>query len=95
MLLVSIDEASLEADPTPLVEIGDEMGRRLARAMEAGAAGVAIDVLLPEQWGASMGFARFAIDHADSLVLAAESAGSDGVVTVWYWADDQASPITE
>jgi len=80
ILLLTIDEASLDADPTPLVEMGDAVGKRLAQVLEAGAAGVGIDVLLPVQWGRREGFARMVIEHADRLVLAARSDPGGKVV---------------
>src|SRR5262249_6795271 len=51
IVLVSIDDDTLAADPTPLVERADEMGRMLQRIFDAGAVGAAVDFLLPEKWG--------------------------------------------
>jgi CHASE2 domain-containing sensor protein/tRNA A-37 threonylcarbamoyl transferase component Bud32 len=78
ILLISIDDASLEADPTPLADLGDRLGRELARVMEAGAVTVGIDLLLPEQWGRDPGFVDLVLEHHEQLTLAAYS--SDGRV---------------
>ncbi|MCP4653817.1 MAG: protein kinase [bacterium] len=80
ILLLAIDEASLDADPTSLVDMGDVVGKRLAQALESGAAGVGIDVLLPLQWSRREGFAKMVIEHADKLVLAARSDPGSKVV---------------
>ncbi len=80
ILLLAIDEASLDADPTSLVDMGDAVGKRLAQALESGAAGVGIDVLLPLQWSRRQGFAGMVIEHADKLVLAARSDPGSKVV---------------
>lgn len=70
ILLVSIDEASLEADPTLLVEKADEMGVLLQGVMDAGARGAAIDFLLPERWNQSENFAKLILKNQKKLVLA-------------------------
>ncbi|RXL95876.1 CHASE2 domain-containing protein, partial [Citrobacter sp. AAK_AS5] len=46
LLLVTIDEATLHSDATPLSARGDAAGILLERAFSAGAAGVALDLLL-------------------------------------------------
>jgi len=70
ILLVSIDEATLQADPTLLVEKADEMGGLLQSVLDAGARGVAIDFLLPERWNQSESFARLILKNKGKLVLA-------------------------
>jgi serine/threonine protein kinase len=80
LLLVSIDDASLAADPTPLSELGDRVGRTLARALDLGAAGVGVDVLLPPQWGSQEGFVSLVIGHPQQVVLAARSEARQTVV---------------
>jgi serine/threonine protein kinase len=79
LVLVSLDEASLLADPTPLSEKADEFGRQLARVYDAGARAVAIDFLLPEAWSRSRVFSELILRHAEVLTLAAFSS-RDGVV---------------
>lgn len=73
ILLVTVDEASLQADRTPLAERADEFGGRLERVFGAGARAVAIDFLLPETWSQSEVFSRFVLNHAPALTLAAFS----------------------
>jgi len=70
ILLVSIDEATLQADPALLVEKADEMGILLQRVLDAGARGVAVDFLLPERWNKSESFARLVLNNQGKLVLA-------------------------
>lgn len=70
ILLVSIDEATLQADPALLVEKADEMGVLLQSVLDAGARGVAIDFLLPERWNQSESFARLVLNNQGKLVLA-------------------------
>jgi serine/threonine protein kinase len=70
MILLSIDEATLQEDPTLLVNKADEMGTLLQRVLDAGAKGVAFDFLLPESWGASESFARLVLKNQDRLALA-------------------------
>ena len=79
LLLVTIDEATLHSDATPLSARGDAAGILLERAFSAGAAGVALDLLLPPAWGASPAFGRSVVAHADRLAFAALS-GADGAV---------------
>jgi len=70
ILLVSIDETTLQADPALLVEKADEMGILLQKVLDAGARGVAIDFLLPERWSQSESFARLVLNNQGKLVLA-------------------------
>jgi serine/threonine protein kinase len=70
ILLVSIDEATLQADPALLVEKAEEMGILLQSVMDAGARGVSIDFLLPERWNQSESFARLVLSNQGKLVLA-------------------------
>jgi serine/threonine protein kinase len=80
ILLLSIDEASLDADPTPLLEKADQVGWVLRTAIEAGALGVAIDLLPSERWGESEEFARLMLEHPDRVVLAVMHGHDDRVV---------------
>jgi len=70
ILLISIDETTLQSDPTLLVEKADEMGILLQKVLDAGARGVAIDFLLPERWNQSESFARLVLNNQRKLVLA-------------------------
>jgi serine/threonine protein kinase/CHASE2 domain-containing sensor protein len=80
LLLVSIDETTLRADPSALSAKGDEAAALLEAAFAAGATGVAIDLLLPPAWGASPGFARCVVSRSGRLALAALSGEGDEVV---------------
>lgn len=71
ILLVTLDEETLRRDPAPLVDRADEMGRLLARCLEAGARGVAIDLLLPASWSRSAAFGDLLLRFPDRLALAA------------------------
>lgn len=76
LLVVSVDEASLAADPTPLTERADEFGRRLEGVLAAGAQGVAMDFILPEQWSHSEQFSKLLLARGEILTLAALSMPS-------------------
>jgi serine/threonine protein kinase len=80
LVLVSLDEASLTADPTPLTAKADEFGRELARVFDAGARGVAIDLLLPAAWNQSSAFSDLILKHADRLTLAAFSSPAGDII---------------
>jgi CHASE2 domain-containing sensor protein/tRNA A-37 threonylcarbamoyl transferase component Bud32 len=79
LLLVVIDEASLAADPTPLPERGEEAGRLLAAVLDAGAKAVAVDLLLPRQWGEARAFSDLVLERAEALTLAA-GIGPEGAL---------------
>lgn len=76
ILIVAVDEPSLAVDPTPLAERADEFGSTLERIFNAGARGVAIDFVLPEQWARSQVFSRFLLTHAENVTLAVISSPS-------------------
>jgi serine/threonine protein kinase len=80
ILLLSIDEASLAADPTPLTARADEFGRTLSDLFRSGASGLAVDLLLPYSWSKSPAFSRFVLENADRLTLAALSSPTGTVV---------------
>ncbi len=79
LLLVTIDEVTLGNDARPLALRADEFATGLQRAFAAGAAAVAIDLLLPESWGRSPPFADLVLQHAHRLVLALFSDGTSVV----------------
>ncbi len=70
ILIVSIDEATLEADSTPFADKADEVGLLLQKVMDAGARGVAIDFILPERWNKSENFAKLVLRNQGKLILA-------------------------
>ena len=79
ILLVSIDEAALGADSSPLSSRGDEAGALLEAAFAAGARGAALDLLVPPDWSAAPAFARAVVSRPDRIALAALS-GDGGLV---------------
>jgi serine/threonine protein kinase len=77
ILLVTLDESSLRDGATPLAGRAEEIGSSLAAIFDAGARGVAVDLLLPAQWRQSPAFADVVLRHPEALILAAFS-GPDG-----------------
>jgi CHASE2 domain-containing sensor protein len=73
ILLVTIDEASLQNSSLPLADRADEIGLTLSRIFDAGASHVAIDLLPPATWRASTAFADMVVRHPERLTLAAFS----------------------
>ncbi len=80
ILLITIDEASLDSSPLSLADRADEIGRTLSGVFEAGADSVAIDLLLPAKWSASESFSNLVLRHPESLALAAFSAPDGSLV---------------
>ena len=80
LILVKIDDATLATDSRPLDEKADEVGTLLRQVLEAGAAGVGIDLLLPAHWGRSKAFVDLILQHSEAIVLAAFSPPSGPVV---------------
>lgn len=70
ILLLSIDDDSLEADGTLLAERSREFGQRLRGVLAAGASCVALDFQLPVSWSDSPDFSRLVMENPDRLVLA-------------------------
>jgi CHASE2 domain-containing sensor protein/tRNA A-37 threonylcarbamoyl transferase component Bud32 len=79
ILLVTLDEASLANRAVPLADRADEIGDTLNRVFAAGAHGVAVDLLLPDSWSTSQGFADLVLHHPETVTLAAFS-NPDGSV---------------
>jgi CHASE2 domain-containing sensor protein len=75
LLLVSVDEASLERESRMIGELAPEMGRAAARMLDLGARGVAFDLLLPSRWGESPPFVELLVRHPDRVVLSFLSEG--------------------
>jgi serine/threonine protein kinase len=80
IVLLSIDEATLQADPTLLTDKADEMGDRLQRIMDRHPLGVEIDFLLPERWNQSQAFAKFLLRNQGTLILASYFTKDGGVL---------------
>ena len=80
LLIVAVDESSLAADPSPLAERADQFGSTFERVFSAGARGVAIDFVLPEQWARSEIFSRFLLGHPENVTLAVISSPSGEIV---------------
>jgi serine/threonine protein kinase/CHASE2 domain-containing sensor protein len=78
ILLLAMDDASVDADAKPLGLRADEIGATLNRVFDAGARVVGVDLLLPRAWAdfarrspEPPPFAQLLIRHADRLTLAA------------------------
>lgn len=80
ILLITIDEASLDSSPLSLADRADEVGLTLSGIFDAGARSVAIDLLLPAKWGASTSFSDLVLRHSEDLTLAAFSAPDGSLV---------------
>ena len=80
ILLITFDEASLDSSPLSLADRADEIGRTLSGVFEAGAQGVAIDLLLPQTWSASPGFFELLLGYSRDLTLAAFSNPDGSVI---------------
>ena len=79
ILLITLDEASLDSSPLSLADRADEIGQALSRILDAGARGVAIGILPHANWGTSKGFSDLLLRHSEKLTLAAFS-NPDGKV---------------
>ena len=80
ILLLMLDDASLAADATPLVQRAEQFGVGLQQVFDAGARGVAVDVLLPQAWSESEPFTRLVLTNQDALTLAAYSTANGEVI---------------
>jgi CHASE2 domain-containing sensor protein len=80
IVLISIDDATVAADSTPLPDMADQAGAVLGTVFDAGARTVGIDLLLPERWSLSEPFSKLILNHASNLVLAGYST-AEGTVT--------------
>jgi serine/threonine protein kinase len=80
LMLVSIDDATVDADERPLTDRASEFAAMIDRIFTSGARAVAVDLLLPSRWSQSPEFAKTVASHADRLVLALFSAPSGEVV---------------
>jgi CHASE2 domain-containing sensor protein len=78
LLLVSLDQAALQADSRPLADRADEFGFALARLLGAGSRGVAVDLILPQSWSHSRPFQDALLNNPGRVVLAA-AAGANSV----------------
>jgi CHASE2 domain-containing sensor protein len=75
ILLITLDD-----NPLSLADRADEIGRTLSRILDAGAHGVAIDILLHAKWSAAPGFSDLLLRHSGNLTLAAFSEPDGSVV---------------
>jgi serine/threonine protein kinase len=80
ILLLMLDDASLAADATPLVQRAEQFGVGLQHIFDAGARSVAVDFLLPQAWSNSEPFTRLVLRNQDALTLAAYSPASGEVI---------------
>jgi len=80
ILLLMLDEASLAADATPLIQRAGQFGPGLQRVFDAGARSVAIDFLLPQAWSNAEPFRQLVLRNDDALTLAAFSPASGQVI---------------
>ncbi len=80
ILLVLIDDVTLETMPNSLMDLADDMGTQLRAALARGAAGVGIDVLLPAAWSRSEPFSDLVLRHPGDLALATFSPPGQEVI---------------
>jgi serine/threonine protein kinase/CHASE2 domain-containing sensor protein len=80
LMLVSIDDATLNADQRPLADRASELATMIESIFTSGAKAVAIDLLLPSRWSESQEFAKAVTSHADRLTLALFSAPSGEII---------------
>jgi CHASE2 domain-containing sensor protein len=80
LMLVSIDDATVNADQRPLAEWADEFAAVIESMFASGAKAVAVDIMLPFHWSESQTFAKAITAHADRLTLAVYSAPSGEIV---------------
>ena len=80
LLLLTIDDKSLEADPRALALRADEIATIVTRVLDAGARAVGIDLLLPRAWASSGAFAHAIARYPERLTLAAFSDVSGRVL---------------
>jgi len=69
ILLVLLDEPTLEADSTAIADRADEFGEVLEALYRAGAPSVALDFELPRTWSHSQTFSKSVLRHAGQLTL--------------------------
>lgn len=80
ILLITLDEETSNDNPVSLADRADDIGRTLSRILDAGARGVAIDILLHAKWSASPGFSDLLLRHSPDLTLAAFSEPDGSVI---------------
>jgi serine/threonine protein kinase len=77
--LLLFDEATLREQRATISERADDVGATLQKALDAGARGAAIDLLLPPRWSESRPFAELLLTHRHAVTLAAQT-GPDGTI---------------
>lgn len=80
ILLVTLDEASLDSSPLSLADRADEIGSTLSRILDAGARGVAIDFLPHQKWSTAKGFSDLLLRHSEKLTLAVASGPNGNLI---------------
>jgi CHASE2 domain-containing sensor protein len=80
ILLLMLDDASLAADATPLIDRAEQFGVGLQDVFDAGARGVAVDLLLPQTWSHSEPFTQLVLRNQQALTLAAYSPAGGEVI---------------
>ena len=73
LVLITIDDAFLDEHENSLVEMDQPFGSQLKDVLDAGAEGVAIDLLLPRAWSQSPQFTNLIMTGSQKLALAAMS----------------------
>lgn len=79
IVLATIDDASLEADATPLTSRANEVGARIDSLFRAGVERVGVDLLLPSAWQQSAVYNATVLEFPDRLTLAAYTSSNGSV----------------
>jgi serine/threonine protein kinase len=80
LVLVSLDDKTLEQDQRPLADRAGDFASMMDEIFGAGAKALAIDLLLPSHWSESPQFAKAVASHADRLALALFAAPSGDLI---------------
>jgi CHASE2 domain-containing sensor protein len=80
LLVIALDDAAGVPGVSSLADAGDVIAPVLERALDAGAHGVAIDLLLPRKWSESERFSALLLRHPERITLAAYSGEGEAVI---------------
>ncbi len=80
LVLVSLDDKTVDADQRPLASRASDFASMIDRIFSSGAKALAIDMLLPSGWSQSPEFAKAVASHADRLALALFATPSGGLI---------------
>jgi serine/threonine-protein kinase len=80
ILLLTVDDRWLAANPKSLSQQGDLFGTRLSSLFSAGARAIALDIVLPAEWSDAEEFSRLVLSYPDQLTLAAFGSFGDGTI---------------